>query len=80
MYILRANAPLQKMFGLAVTLNIWKDIGNVIFPNGVIYKLLTFQNFGKTVYPLLSNYWKSHFSSPFQTRIENGWKYIIGNT
>lgn len=39
---------------------------------------LTFHNFGNTVYPQLSNYWKGRFSTPFQTG--NGWKSIIGNT
>ena len=37
--------------------------------------LLTFQNFGKTVFSLLSNYWKGHISLPFQTG-NVLWKYI----
>ena len=43
--------PLQKMFGFPITLNIWKDIGNDIFPNGFI-------NFPK--------FWKDGLSTTFQ--------------
>ena len=39
------------MFGFLITLNIWKDIGNDIFPNGFI-------NFPK--------FWKDSLSTTFQ--------------
>ena len=47
----RKYVSLQKMFGFPITLNIWKDIGNTIFPNGFI-------NFPK--------FWKDGLSTTFQ--------------
>ena len=55
MYVLKANAPLQKMFGLAITLNIWKDIENVIFPYQMVLYCINFPKF-----------WKDCLSTTFQ--------------